>query len=83
MGTKNNPGKFDCYEKLDGDEPYFILRANDRQAPALVRAWAKERERVAANSDDLEDLEKAVEATILSYQMEFWRKNKDKEESPL
>lgn len=25
MGSKNNPGKYDCYEAADPDEPMFIL----------------------------------------------------------
>ena len=41
MGTKNNPGKYDCYDKLDPDEPYFVLRAKDPSAPYLIRIWEK------------------------------------------
>ena len=26
MGTKNNPGSYDCYANLDPDEPYFCTR---------------------------------------------------------
>ena len=40
MGTKNNPGLYDCYEKADPDEPIFVLRANDKYAPTLVWLWA-------------------------------------------
>ena len=40
MGTKNNPGEFDCYAKAHPDEPLFVLRANDPLAPALVGIWA-------------------------------------------
>lgn len=40
MGTKNNPGQFDCYAKLDPDEPYFTLRSTDETGPFLVRIWA-------------------------------------------
>ncbi len=40
MGTKNNPGKFDCYAKAEPDEPMFVLLARDRIAPTLVRIWA-------------------------------------------
>lgn len=29
MGTKNNPGKYDCYAKLEPDEPHFVLRGKD------------------------------------------------------
>ena len=44
MGTKNNPGEFDCYHEAGDDEPMFVLLARDRQAPALVERWAYIRE---------------------------------------
>ena len=44
MSTKLNPGQFDCYAKLKDDEPYFVLRAKDPHAPALVELWAALRE---------------------------------------
>jgi hypothetical protein len=40
MGTKNNPGKFDCYEKAEPDEPRFTLIGRDRFASGLVKLWA-------------------------------------------
>lgn len=40
MGTKANPGTFDCYAAMPDDEPHFILRAVDH---AHVRQWAHER----------------------------------------
>ena len=40
MGTKNNPGQFDCYAKAAPDEPIFILRSSDPIAPMLVELWA-------------------------------------------
>jgi hypothetical protein len=43
MGTKTNPGKFDCYENAAPDEPMFVLLARDPQAPALVWRWARVR----------------------------------------
>lgn len=39
MGTKANPGKFDCYGKAAADEPLFTLRAKDPVAPQLVLVW--------------------------------------------
>ncbi len=41
MSTKNNPGNYDCYAKLDPDEPYFVLRAKDPSAPYLIRIWVQ------------------------------------------
>lgn len=40
MGTKNNPGQFDCYAAADPDEPLFTLAAHDPVAHALVELWA-------------------------------------------
>jgi hypothetical protein len=40
MGSKNNPGKFDCYGNALPDEPMFILLARDYRAPFLVERWA-------------------------------------------
>jgi hypothetical protein len=39
MGTKNNPGQYDCYDKADPDEPIFTLRAKDDTAPFTIRMW--------------------------------------------
>jgi len=39
MGTKNNPGKYDCYDKAEPDEPMFVLLARDPVASTLVRIW--------------------------------------------
>ncbi len=57
MGTKNNPGKFDCYAKAGPDEPLFILRGTDAAAPLIVRLWAAIREEThgAADSEMLSD----------------------------
>lgn len=43
MGTKNNPGQFDCYENAEPDEPMFILLGRDRLAAHLVSIWSKVR----------------------------------------
>lgn len=40
MATKAESLKSGCLAKAADDEPVFILRAQDRLAPALVRAWA-------------------------------------------
>jgi hypothetical protein len=42
MGTKNNPGAYDCYENAEPDEPMFVLLARDELAPGSVREWARE-----------------------------------------
>lgn len=43
MGTKNDPGKFDCYANVEPDEPMFVLLARDRLAGHLVSLWSKMR----------------------------------------
>ncbi len=56
MGTKRNPGKFDCYESAGPDEPMFVLLGRDPSAPLLVELWA------AMRSDAGEQPEKVREA---------------------
>jgi hypothetical protein len=43
MGTKNKPGKFDCYENALPDEPMFVLLGRDPEFADLVSEWAKRR----------------------------------------
>lgn len=44
MGTKNNPGAFDCYANAEPDEPMFVLLGRDKHAPTLVWLWSVLRE---------------------------------------
>jgi hypothetical protein len=44
MGTKNNPGRFDCYGNAHPDEPMFILLGRDQHAHSAVLKWADDRE---------------------------------------
>jgi hypothetical protein len=57
MGTKNAPGKFDCYAAADPDEPMFVLLGRDPSAGALVRFWARMR---FGSSEDPDKLEEAL-----------------------
>lgn len=68
MSTKQNPGTYDCYAKLAIDEPYFVLRAKDPNAPALVKLWADLRETQYGHYAKLD------EARLCAAQMEDWRK---------
>lgn len=56
MGTKNNPGQFDCYANAGPDEPMFVLLGRDKHAAGLVRLWAMLRHK------DGEDEAKVAEA---------------------
>lgn len=67
MGSKRDPGKFDCYAAAEEDEPMFVLLGRDRHAPELVEVWASLRE------DAGEDPEKVQEARDLANQMREWR----------
>jgi hypothetical protein len=40
MGTKNNPGQYDCYANALPDEPMMVLLGRDPLAPALTQIWA-------------------------------------------
>ena len=44
MGTKNNPGKYDCYNKAEPDEPVFTLMGRDRNSATLIWLWTALRE---------------------------------------
>lgn len=66
MGTKNEPGKFDCYKKAEADEPLFTLLGRDPMAAALVRAWADWR------AEEGEDPAVVREARVCALQMEKW-----------
>lgn len=67
MGTKNNPGKFDCYANAEPDEPMFILLGRDRHAATLVKLWALLRHM------EEEDSTKVAEALGCAAKMDEWR----------
>lgn len=61
MGTKNNPGKFDCYANAAPDEPMFILLARDANAPRLVRMWAADRQVMHGGQNDPDKVKEAFD----------------------
>lgn len=67
MGTKNEPGAYDCYAKADDNEPIFTLRAHDPFAWLVVQEWANH----YANSPE-HDHAKFAEAMACSKAMRFW-----------
>ncbi len=77
MGTKLNPGKYDCWPKLADDEPFFILRAKDPVAPTLIRLWIA----LTYSPEALRELaaetryDKLDEAEYCASSMEVWRRN--------
>lgn len=57
-----------CLNKASAGEPVFVLRAQDRCAPKIVRAWAAEaRARGCTNEPKL------AEAMSLALEMEAWQ----------
>jgi len=76
MGTKNNPGSFDCYANAAPDEPMFVLLARDRHAPLLVREWANIRE------EQKENPAKVAEARKCAGDMEDWVERNRPNERP-
>jgi hypothetical protein len=67
MATKKNPGKFDCYEKAEPDEPMFILLGRDPVAPFLVDLWREIREELKCTEQDRLD-----EAETCAIVMRVW-----------
>lgn len=90
-GSKNNPSQFDCYEDLAGDEPYFVIRADDPLSDSLVELHAyigagqsgaahnKLAEIMALTAERAprpSDSPKYRETFAISQSMEAWRANK-------
>jgi hypothetical protein len=77
MGTKLQEMQSGCFAKAAPDEPLFVLRAQDRNAPKLVRRWAEDlRQYHIRNGTSGHDLAKAIskytEAMETADLMEAW-----------
>lgn len=80
MGTKNQPGAFDCYANAMPDEPMFVLLARDKAAPSLIRTWCTVRlSEMGAGLRSTEELPMIREAQACADAMEAWRKEHDGE----
>jgi hypothetical protein len=66
MATKNNPGKYDCYENAHPDEPMFVLLGRDPDAPILVRLWAAKRKAAGELPEKVDEANRCADA------MERW-----------
>lgn len=75
MGTKNDPGAYDCHTAAAPDEPIFTLRANDPLAPVLVQRWAHD---YLANGGNPE---KAEEALKCAREMIAWKREQTRQVS--
>lgn len=67
MGTKNQPGKFDCYANAKPDEPMFVLLGRDPVASLLVALWADLRRGIGET-----DAAMLSEAEACAEAMEAW-----------
>jgi hypothetical protein len=78
MGTKLNPGAWDCHASALLDEPMFTLLARDPNAPAVVRRWAHGRALyVSLGRAPESDRAMVEEAHRGARDMELWRKAND------
>lgn len=68
MGTKQEPGKYDCLDRAESDEPYFTLIGRDPWAPEMVELWAKVRYRAGTI-----DFDQYTEAMTVAEEMRQWR----------
>lgn len=68
MGSKNNPGNFDCHAAAHTDEPMFVLLGRDPVGGALVRLWADAR----LPLDKPGDGPKIAEAVACAAAMDRW-----------
>ena len=65
MGLKHNDS---CLAKAAPDEPIFVLRAKDKTAPNLVRAWAVNAASLGTPYEKTRETREPAEA------MEHWQK---------
>lgn len=93
MGTKNQPGNFDCYANALPDEPMFVLLGRDPLAPFLTQIWAMiragHREEASRTFKEMivgpqssvyvlhPEDNKALEASNCAQNMMTWRKEND------
>lgn len=86
MGTKTNPGKFDCHAKAEADEPVFTLIGRDPSAGFMVRAWANHREYMIYRGmlkDTPQEREKIAEARLCAARMdEFYERRNGRSPNP-
>lgn len=76
MGTKNNPGKFDCHSRAEPDEPMFVLLGRDPTASLVVTFWRAVRAQLG--KDGFES-EKSLEAKQCAVAMEQWARSHGKD----
>jgi len=68
MGSKINPGAFDCYANALPDEPMFVLLARDVTAPHVIKKWIELRKALG-----LDTPEKHADALMVAEDMRQWK----------
>lgn len=70
LGTQTS-----CLNRADDDEPLFVLRANDENAPAIVLEWMRCYVRSKGNVASMSSLQlkKAREAEQIASDMRVWK----------
>jgi hypothetical protein len=75
MGSKNEPGKYDCYANALPDEPMFILLARDPDFYRLVNEWADRRANdISCGERPDTDGHLVVEARMCASKGAHWRR---------
>lgn len=64
-----------CLNRADADEPLFVIRANDENAPAIVMEWMRCYIRSKGGIPQMSSvqLKKAREAEELASEMRVWK----------
>jgi len=73
MGSKLNPGKYDCIDSAAPDEPMFVLLGRDTTASVVVALWVKLRGQLGVTSPD-----KLEEARDCASALERWARDHDR-----
>lgn len=79
MGTKNNPGRYDCYANAEPDEPIFVLRGSDTTASVVVHFWRLLKEEMKEQGASNISAEKLEEARACALAMAQCAKEKGKD----
>jgi hypothetical protein len=70
MGTKKNPGTFDCYANAEDDEPMFVLLARDVRAPEVIELWCQLSEAKGTDPEKIKEARKCIS------EMRDWRRRR-------
>lgn len=72
MGTKNNPGDYDCYANAEPDEPMFILLGRDPTASLVVEFWCALKAQMVVDGTSKSSEKKLSEARHCAESMRTW-----------